>query len=122
MPNKYWALVIEVLFNDGWDEMALAVVGCSNKQWLLLIFWVVSMQKDWMYLRTRLYNLGRRGQKEIRISFACLGSEQMILFGTPAIKNTYEFIRSAWIRSMLNVIRAPVYAVGSDAYTFDAAT
>ena len=75
-----------------------------------------------MHLRTRLYNLGRRGQKEIRISFACLGSEQMILFGTPAIKNTYEFIRSAWIRSMLNVIGAPAYAVGSDAYAFDAAT
>ena len=43
MPNKYWALVNVVLFNDGWDGMALVVVGCSNKQWLLLIYWVVSM-------------------------------------------------------------------------------
>ena len=46
----------------------------------------------------------------------------MILFGTPAIKNTYEFIRSAWIRSMLKIIGAPAYVVGSDAYAFDAAT
>ena len=27
MPNKYWAPVIEVFYNDGWDGMAIVGVG-----------------------------------------------------------------------------------------------
>ena len=30
MPNKYWAPVIEVFFNNGWDEMAIVGVLVSQ--------------------------------------------------------------------------------------------